>query len=76
MNSQEDFEATIDATSTPYYIMILCHSIAISDEMQLEKFVKKFKLRVIEDRQDQEANEVLEIFQNKDFKEVMDLVKY
>ena len=42
--------------------MILCHSIAISDEMQLEKFVKKFKLRVIEDRHDQEAKEVLDIF--------------
>ena len=42
--------------------MILCDSIATNDPMQLEKFVKKFKLRVIEDRKDFEAREVLEIF--------------
>ena len=60
--SQGEPEANQDATSTAYYIMILCDSIATNDPMQLEKFVKKFKLRVIEDRKDFEAREVLEIF--------------
>ena len=76
LNSQGDLEANQDATSTAYYVMILCHSIATNEDMQFMKFVKKFKLRVIEDRQDFEAREVLEIFQNKDFKEVIELVKY
>ena len=64
------------ANTTPYYNMILCHSLAINDELIFTKYNRKIHTRQKEDSRDRQAQTLYETFKGKSLAEAIDMTRF
>lgn len=64
------------ANTTPYYNMILCHSLAINDELVYTKYLRKVTARANDERRDRLAKALVDSFKGKSIIEALEMIKF